>query len=379
MRVLIVHDFLEGGGAEIMAHRLTEGLKQRGFETRLSAAEVRWRPQGPLGLADRCFSPKSYFRLRRQVADFQPDAAILSMVLQRHSPSCLLALEGIPTYYWAQMYEAICPVGTKLLPDGRMCQVRSGWSCFSSGCLSWKAWPPLMGQKWLWNRWSQGLSGFLTTSRWMADRFRADGRPVDDVIYPGLPLPALDARPDASPRVLCVARLCKEKGVESLLQAFLLLAEAHPDATLEIVGDGPERTKLQEMAAELDHRIVFAGELSYEEVSERAAGAWVQVVPSLWQEPFGLVAVEAQLMGLPVVASNFGGLCEIVEDRQSGLLVPPGLPSIWADALDRLLSDETLRRSLGERGRQRARKLFTLERCLDNWERRLLETKKTRP
>jgi glycosyltransferase involved in cell wall biosynthesis len=78
----------------------------------------------------------------------------------------------------------------------------------------------------------------------------------------------------------------------------------------------------------------------------------VVVAPSLWQEPFGLVAVEAMAAGKPVIASRTGGLADIVRDGESGLLVPPGDAPALAAALERLLDDIALRRAMGARARQ---------------------------
>jgi D-inositol-3-phosphate glycosyltransferase len=94
------------------------------------------------------------------------------------------------------------------------------------------------------------------------------------------------------------------------------------------------------------------------------AGAAVVAVPSR-REGFGLVAAEAMAHGKPVVASAVGGLLDLVVDGETGLLVPPGdVPALRA-ALDRLLSDPTLRRGLGSAGRERAVRLLAWETVLD--------------
>jgi glycosyltransferase involved in cell wall biosynthesis len=72
------------------------------------------------------------------------------------------------------------------------------------------------------------------------------------------------------------------------------------------------------------------------------------VVPSAWQEPFGIVALEAMDAGVPVVASATGGLAEVVDDGETGLLVPPGDAGALADAIGRLVADVELRRRLGD-------------------------------
>jgi glycosyltransferase involved in cell wall biosynthesis len=94
--------------------------------------------------------------------------------------------------------------------------------------------------------------------------------------------------------------------------------------------------------------------------SAQVMAAWmrssVAVVPSVWQEPQGLVAIEAMLMGRPVVASDVGGLRDIVEHGLTGLMVPPGKPDALAAALDKLLDDSALRERLGQTGKERARR-----------------------
>ena len=369
MRVLIVQDFAQGGGAEILVGGLVEGLRLRGLQTKLTVAETSSGSQSPLGLASRCCSLESWHRLRRIVTDFQPDVAILAMVLQRHSPTCLPALGHTPCVYWAQMYESICPVGTRQLPDGRPCEAKSGVPCLTNSCVSWKAWGPLMLQKWLWNRWNRGLDRYLATSRWLAGRLRSEGQPVDGVLYPGVPVPEGRSRSAAVPRIVCVSRLSKEKGVENLLSAFGNVSKKHPEVRLDIIGGGDCESRLRRMTAGmgLEQTVSFSGELPPAQVQDRVRGAWMQVVPSVWQEPFGLVAVEAQLLHIPVVAGDIGGLREIVKDEESGLLVPPGKPGALAAALERLLSDRALGERLAEKGAQSAREKFTLDHCLDRW------------
>ncbi|HPU96678.1 MAG TPA: glycosyltransferase family 4 protein [Candidatus Hydrogenedentes bacterium] len=95
------------------------------------------------------------------------------------------------------------------------------------------------------------------------------------------------------------------------------------------------------------------GWLTKEETAEAYSSTHIVVVPSVWHEPFGLVAVEAMAAGKPVVASRSGGLADIIVDGETGLLVPPGDPRCLAEAIARLLSDPNIRNSMGIAGRQR--------------------------
>ena len=133
-------------------------------------------------------------------------------------------------------------------------------------------------------------------------------------------------KPAERPLFVFVGRLSREKGVASLLRAFARLREEAPTAELRLVGDGEERESLDRLAhsLRLGESLVFRGWLGPPEIEDELAAAWASVVPSLWAEPLGLVAVEAAVRGVPVVASATGGLPEIVAHGRNGLLFPNG-------------------------------------------------------
>ncbi len=163
-----------------------------------------------------------------------------------------------------------------------------------------------------------------------------------------------------------VARLSPRKGIDVALEAVALLRAQHRDVHLEVCGtvfDGYEwyEEQLRRRAAEPDlaGAVRFAGYVS--PTAPVLARASVVLVPSR-VEPFGNTAVEAMFAQRPVVASAVQGLCEIIEDGRSGLLVPPGDPASLARAIERLLADPELARSLASRGRAEAEERFTVER-----------------
>ena len=103
------------------------------------------------------------------------------------------------------------------------------------------------------------------------------------------------------------------------------------------------------------------------QVEECFSGAWVQVVPSRWREPFGNVAAEAMMRGTAVIATLGGGLSEIVRDERTGILVPPNNVDALASALLGLLSDRRRAECLGGGGREFALSHLTEEIFVDRF------------
>lgn len=157
--------------------------------------------------------------------------------------------------------------------------------------------------------------------------------------FPGIP----------HPRVVFVGRLHPQKQVETLVRAAPLLAA--PGVQVVIVGDGPDRAALEAIA---DPALVhFTGFLPHDHVPAVLAHADVFVLPSRYEE-LGSVLVEAMHSGLPIVASDTGGIPDAISHGVNGLLVPPGDPAAVARAVDLLLRDRDLARGLGDRAREKA-------------------------
>ena len=169
----------------------------------------------------------------------------------------------------------------------------------------------------------------------LADDARALGARDVRVIPQGVRTPDSVREPDEPPHILFVGRLSEEKGVRELAEA----AEGLP---LVVVGEGPLRPLLPQAAGFLPPAEVGA-------FYERAS---IVVVPSR-REGYGMVAREAMAHGRPVVATGVGGLLDAVEDGVTGLLVPPRDAAALRAALERLLGDAGLRRSLGAAARER--------------------------
>jgi len=172
----------------------------------------------------------------------------------------------------------------------------------------------------------------------------------------------------ARPIVLCACRASVHKGIDNLLRAFDAL-EPSPDPerrpALVYAGDGPELGALRALRETLD-RADDVHLLGYRtDVARLIDASAVCVVPSVWAEAFGLAALEPMLHRRPVIASDTGGLPEVVVDGETGLLVSPGDVGGLVAAISRLLDDPELRRGMGEAGRRRVVERFERESQLD--------------
>ncbi|MFI8227474.1 glycosyltransferase [Streptomyces sp. NPDC085900] len=151
----------------------------------------------------------------------------------------------------------------------------------------------------------------------------------------------------AAPLVVCVGRLCRQKGQDVLLRAWEAVLRRVPDARLVLVGDGPERERLRAAAP---GPVVFAG--SFADVVPWYQAADLVVLPSRW-EGMALAPLEAMACGRPVVVTDVDGARESLPSALADrCLVPPEKPSVLAAAVAGLLLDPSLRESLGRRGRR---------------------------
>ncbi|MHC4993431.1 MAG: glycosyltransferase family 4 protein [Planctomycetota bacterium] len=162
------------------------------------------------------------------------------------------------------------------------------------------------------------------------------------------------------PVVGMVARMSHEKGADDLVEAFATLTQTRPDAQLVMVGDGQLRSDLERRVGRhgLTDRVRWVGRVEPEKALACMAMMDVVVVPSR-SEGFGLVAAEAMALRKPVVASDVGGLSEVVEHGVTGALVPPCQPVRLADAVTDLLHDPNRRAAMGRAGRKRVENLFS--------------------
>ncbi|HYD46839.1 MAG TPA: glycosyltransferase family 4 protein [Terriglobales bacterium] len=220
-------------------------------------------------------------------------------------------------------------------------------------------------------------AGFVVTCteenrRHLLATYRAQPQAIR-VVHHGVDIDRFVPSPRSSretPRILSVGRLCEQKGFDVLLRACALLAREGVAFRCDIVGDGPLREPLEALVAELElgERVRFVGRAFQEELPGHYAAADIFALACKRasdndRDGIPNTLMEAMASGLPVVSTRFSGVPELVLDGTTGLLAPPEDPAAFADGLRRLLADAELRWQLGNAGRMRVTREFSLERA----------------
>ena len=185
-----------------------------------------------------------------------------------------------------------------------------------------------------------------------------------------MPAPA----PDGPMKLFSAGWLGKEKGFDLVLDALAILDD--PGIRWTLAGSGPEAKNLRDHCRRLglSDQVEFLGRVSWAEVYEQIDRAHIMVVPSRWEEPFGLVALQALQRARPVIASARGGLPEIVDHGSSGWLFDPNDVEALAKRIGDCTKDLNALDEMGKIGILRAEKDFTIERMADQYLELFLQT-----
>ena len=247
---------------------------------------------------------------------------------------------------------------------------------------------PLRHFKWFLKRAARRADAAVAISRYTADEVREVAHvPLEVIPYgaagkaaePGdaggaaAMVAAASASPPSPFAILFVGRLVERKGVGTLIDAVALLSPAL-DLRLDVVGDGPERPRLEARAraAGVASRVSFRGRISDADLRAAYRDASVLVLPSVVDargdtEGLGVVLLEAMAFRVPVIASRLGGITDIVTDGETGLLVPPGDAGALAMALRSLIDDPGRARGLAEAAQRMMAERFSWPAITARW------------
>ncbi|CAN5224027.1 glycosyltransferase family 4 protein [soil metagenome] len=342
------------GGAEIAAERSALGLMRAGHDVAMLLGQ-----RGAVGdrfekLGLHCVYAPMRFTDRWQFFTYLRDRARLRSILREMKPDILHA-NDLPTH------QAVAGAANKL-PIARLCHHRQ---IFNGRAIAWFD--------------KFGAHHHVFVSRALMDDLctasPALGQCSRAVLYDGLELPAVPTNADrvaarqklglSADRclVLFAGQIIVRKGVADLLEAWAKLpAHLQANADLLIIGEdlehkGAYRAEMEQLAKRLAVPARFCG--FQKNVGEWLTAADISVVPS-HVEPLGNATLEAMSYGLPVIGGQVGGIPEMIEQGETGLLVPAKNPEKLAEALVTLLADKEYRLRLGQAGRTRCEREFSL-------------------
>ena len=384
MKVLLLQDYgVLAGGAERIAVDLRDGLRTRGHQVRLFASTASPIPLDNVA-DDTCYgtnawpqrllqivNPSAVRQLRALLQRFQPDLVHVRMFLTQLSPAILPLLEGRAAILHVGNQQTICPINTRLLPDGSRCTFRAGAVCHQQGCVSLAGLARTLLQLRTWRRHQHVFRRIVANSEAVAAALRENDVPVSEVVRNGTKVVAARAALTSVPTILYAGRLVEQKGVDVLLDAMTVVKQRVPGVQLIVAGDGPDRGRIETLIRQngLADVVDLCGHLTRPVLDTALANAWVQVVPSRYPEPSANVIPEAMMRGIAVVGTAIGGTPELVRDGVTGFLVPPRDPAALAQRLIAVLDDRALTERMGAAAREVALADLTTDRMVDRFER----------
>jgi len=372
MRILYVHnDYASTSGEEHAAESLVNLLRQHGHEVawfRRSSAGLHRSPiRKAQALLAGIYNPYAARAIEAMLDEFRPDIVQVQNLYPLISTSIFQPIRQrrIPVVMRCPNYRIFCPNGRHLV-NGRVCNKCAGlgreiWcvihNCEGSllkslGYAARNTWARLT------RRILDGVDVFIVQSEFQRQVFAARGISADRIeVVPGM-APDVAGSPEMSTGegVAFVGRISPEKGIETLVEAARIV----PDIPFAVAGDDAGLPGIRQAAPA---NVRWHGFLRGEQLTDLYRSSRIVVVPSRWYEGFPNVIVQAMMMGRPVICSNIGGLPEIVDAGDTGLLFETDNVSDLARKIRYLYERPALCRTMGAAGRVKALREYSAQAC----------------
>lgn len=324
------------------------------------------------------WSDESRRSLTRTLASFRPDVVHIHNIFPLLSPSVLYACRsgGVPVVVTLHHYGLVCPSGI-MFRDGAACHdcvghlpipaIRHG--CYRGSRVATV--PVALGSVVHRRAWRSMVSAYVFLSASQRDVVAPEGLPPDRVFVKPNFVP--DGGASTAPRdplAVYAGRLSPVKGLDVLMAGYdgYCARVGTPAIRLVVAGAGPQEAEVAAWAATRSS-VDFVGLLSRSDCAQLLARARAAVVPSAWQETFGLVVVEAMAAGVAPVASAHGSFSELIADGVDGVLFPPGSASALAAVFCDMEAHPERFSALGQEARRTYERRFTeatnMEQLLD--------------
>jgi glycosyltransferase involved in cell wall biosynthesis len=399
MKILQINKFFDlRGGAEIYMHNLSRKLTDQGhdvhaFSTKhpknLQSKDKDFfvhrydysRKQGMSKDAKKAinfiWNKEAKQSLQAQINEVKPDVIHLHNIYHHLSASILSVIRksGIPCVQTLHDYKLACP-NYKMYTESKVCERCKGGKYYNAvfhKCLFPGLVPNMlaateMSLTKITQSYERTVKTFICPSKFMLDKMVDWGEPPGKFTY--LPNPVEIPKQISTSRgqgaYTFIGRLYPEKGIENLIRA----AARVPSVKLDVVGEGPDRQKLESLSTQLaPGRIQFLGFQTGEKLQKIRRESKALCIPSVWYENAPLTALEAMAEGIPLIASNIGGLPELVTDGVSGFLADSDSIESWIEAFRQMDSFTNEQRfELGDYGRDQVIKNFGWESHLESLE-----------
>jgi glycosyltransferase involved in cell wall biosynthesis len=372
VRILYVHnDYASTSGEEHAAEALVNLLRQHGHEVawfrRSSAGIHQSSLRKAQALLTGICNPYSAKAIAAKLDEFKPDIVQVQNLYPLISTSIFRPIHErrIPVVMRCPNYRIFCPNGRHLV-NGRVCNRCAGFGheiwCVIQNCENGRlkslgyaarnAWARLTG------RILNGVDVFIVQSEFQRQIFAARGISTDRIeVVPGMAPDVVDS-PETSTGegVAFVGRISPEKGIETFVRA----ADALLDIPFAVAGEDGSMPGLGDRSPA---NVRWLGFLRGEHLGELYRRSRIVVVPSRWYEGFPNVIVQAMIMGRPVVCSRIGGLPEIVDDGETGLLFEPDDSCDLARKIQFLYDRPNLCREMGAAAREKALREYSPQAC----------------
>jgi len=386
MRILFIDDLGSRlGGVRTYLANLLPALEAKGHvvglcgpsgtRSALGDQVIREYPRNPVGWSvyDRALwnllNPFAAARIRQTMAEFKPDVVHLGGCTTHLGLAALKALEPVPTVYMAHNYEIVCPQQTPRPrdPSHPPCDAGAGWICVRGGCRPFWKYPADRAIQWVSKQARRCIDHVIAPSTMLADWLRRAGWTSITHLPTGIPLGQFQEGRRGQV-IIYVGRLSPEKGPQVLLRAMPHILLRLPKCQAWFAGDGPLRGPLIREAESLgiSASVLFLGPVPHTQLPSVHARAGALAGPSVCAENFSLSLAEAQAWGTPVVASNIGGIPDLVRHGETGLLFRPNDPEDLAGRICEILGDVEHARELARNARAFAERHLSLDVYVDS-------------
>lgn len=304
--------------------------------------------------------------MERIILDHKPDIVHLNNIHHQLTPSILepVTKYNIPIVWTLHDYILTCPNHDHLRADSVCIKCADGnnFHALINRCKKGSFGASLIAalESTYYNpeKLLNMVNKFICPSRFMADFLIDSGFPPGRVINIPNFLPPTKVESCGQDYFLYIGRLSGEKGIDILLEAMSIIGEGR----LIIAGDGPYDEKLLQRAKNLGlNNVEFVGRKKPESILELLSECLAVILPSICLENLPFSVMESMVAGKPVIGSRIGGIPEMIEHGNNGLLFKPGSSVELADCMNRLLADPESARRMGEKGREKTLLLYSPE------------------